>query len=237
MIEYPANFTLPNGDDASRLSRIVTEFAEGFGTLAQVPPGVSIFGSSRATPQDPYYGLATEIARHLVTGGFSVITGGGPGIMEAANRGASEAGGVSVGLNILLPQEQPVNAYVNRLLNFRYFFVRKVMFVKYSVAFVILPGGFGTLDELFEAVTLIQTEKIRPFPVILVGGQYWRELLSWLRRIPLAQGRISPEDFDILKQAETPAEVLEIVQASRQAPVEGQLPSVRSGNLKARTLR
>ena len=166
--------------DTWRIFRIIAEFVEGFEMLAKIPPAVAIFGSARTPPGSPGYELGQAIASILAQNGYSIITGGGPGIMEAANKGAAEAGAASVGLNIELPLEQKPNIYGNKLLNFRYFFVRKVMFVKYSIAFVILPGGFGTLDELFEAITLIQTRKIKPFPVILVGKEYWKGLLDWI---------------------------------------------------------
>lgn len=202
---------LPAGD-TDRVYRIMTEFAEGFEALSRIPPGVAIFGSSRATEDDPYYRVAEDIGRLLVRNGFSVLTGAGPGIMEAANRGACTAGGPSIGLNIQLPRMQPINPYLTTLLNFRYFFVRKVMFVRYSVAFVIMPGGFGTLDELFESVTLIQTSKIRPFPVILVGEEYWHGLLEWLRGTAVIRGRVTPEEMAVFTLAETPEEVLSTVQ-------------------------
>lgn len=204
--------------DTWRVFRIMAEFVEGFETLAQIPPAVSIFGSSRAKSTDQAYVLAEEIARLLAQHGYSVITGGGPGIMEAANKGAKEAGGISVGLNIEIPLEQAPNPYIGKLMNFRYFFVRKVMFVKYSVAFVILPGGFGTLDELFEAVTLIQTKRVKPFPVILVQRDYWKGLLNWLKDVVAHQGSISYDDLNILKIANTPEEVLQLIKAS--APLE-----------------
>ncbi|HEY4719011.1 MAG TPA: TIGR00730 family Rossman fold protein, partial [Candidatus Methylomirabilis sp.] len=184
--------------------------------LSRIPPGVAIFGSSRATRHDPYYGVAEGIGRLLAQHGFAVLTGAGPGIMEAANKGAREAGGSSIGLNIQLPLEQPVNSYVTSLLNFRYFFVRKVMFVRYSVAFVFLPGGLGTLDELFESATLIQTHKIRPFPVVLVGRDYWQGLLEWLTQTAVGRGRVSAEEMTIFTLAETPEEVLTAIQ--RAAP-------------------
>src|SRR6187401_2281465 len=166
--------------DTWRIFRIMAEFVEGFETLSNIPPAVAIFGSARALPVSDPYRQAEAIAALLGQNGYSVITGGGPGVMEAANKGAAEAGASSVGLNIELPLEQKPNIYANKLLNFRYFFVRKVMFVKYSIAFVIMPGGFGTLDELLEAITLIQTRKIKPFPLILVGKEYWKGLLDWI---------------------------------------------------------
>ncbi len=199
-------------DDTNRVYRIMTEFAEGFEVLSRIPPGVAIFGSSRATRHDPYYGVAEGIGHLLVENGFAILTGAGPGIMEAANKGAREAGGPSIGLNIQLPLEQPTNPHVTTLLNFRYFFVRKVMFVRYSVAFVILPGGFGTLDELFESVTLIQTNKIRPFPVVLVGREYWQGLLDWLHGTVVKRGKVTSEEMAVFTLAETPEEVLTAIQ-------------------------
>jgi uncharacterized protein (TIGR00730 family) len=197
--------------DTWRIFRIIAELVEGFETLSRVSPAVAIFGSARTLPVDPDYHLAERTAYLLVKNGYSIITGGGPGIMEAANKGATEAKGESIGLNIELPFEQKPNPFIKRLLSFRYFFIRKVMFVKYSRAFVILPGGFGTLDELFEAITLIQTKKILPFPVILLGDGYWAGLLEWIRNTMLAREKISPEDLNILKVAATPEEALQII--------------------------
>jgi uncharacterized protein (TIGR00730 family) len=201
--------------DTWRIFRIIAEFVEGFEMLAKIPPAVAIFGSARTQPGTAAYQKAQTIAGILAKNGFSVITGGGPGVMEAANKGAAEGGATSVGLNIELPLEQKPNIYANKLLNFRYFFVRKVMFVKYSIAFVILPGGFGTLDELFEAITLIQTRKIKPFPVILVGKEYWKGLLDWIRDTLVREKMIAPEDLDILRIVDSPEEVLQWVQDSR----------------------
>lgn len=184
--------------DAWRVLRIQGEFVAGFDALAEVDAAVAIFGSARVKPDDPMYAQATELARRLALAGFAVITGGGPGIMEAANKGAREANGASIGCNIELPFEQGSNPYVDVALNFRYFFVRKTMFVKYSEAFVIFPGGFGTLDELFEALTLIQTRKIQNFPVILFGRAYWQGLLDWIKDTVLAEGKVSVEDLDLL---------------------------------------
>jgi uncharacterized protein (TIGR00730 family) len=198
--------------DTWRIFRIMAEFVEGFETLAKIPPAVAMFGSARVLPGSDEYQSAEAIAQILARNGYSVITGGGPGVMEAANKGATEAGTTSVGLNIELPLEQKPNIYANKLLNFRYFFVRKVMFVKYSIAFVILPGGFGTLDELFEAITLIQTRKIKPFPVILVGKDYWKGLLDWIGGTLLKGKMIAVEDLDIFKTVDTPEEVLYWVQ-------------------------
>ena len=200
--------------DTWRIFRIMAEFVEGFETLARIPPAVAIFGSARMLPGSAHYQQAEAIAAALADHGYSVITGGGPGAMEAANKGASEAGATSVGLNIELPLEQKPNIYANKAVNFRYFFVRKVMFVKYSIAFVILPGGFGTLDELFEAITLIQTRKIKPFPVILVGTDYWKGLLDWIRDVVLREKMIAPEDLENIRIADTAEEVLHWVQNS-----------------------
>jgi uncharacterized protein (TIGR00730 family) len=195
-------------EDPWRIFKIMDELVGGFEALARLPRAVAFFGSSRAAPDDPAYALAEETARRLVESGYAVLTGGGAGVMEAANKGAMAAGGLSIGLNIDLPQEQAPNPYLVKLLNFRYFFVRKVMFVKYSVGFVIAPGGFGTLDELFEATTLVQTGRIRPFPVILLGSAYWQGLLEWLRARAVAEGRITAAELAILRVADTPDEVL-----------------------------
>jgi uncharacterized protein (TIGR00730 family) len=181
-----------------RLFRILAEFVDGFEVLSEVTPAVTIFGSARTKPDDTYYRFAEQLASRLVGEGFSIITGGGPGIMEAANKGAHDAGGKSIGLNIELPHEQTPNDYANLKLNFRYFFCRKVMFIKYAMAYVVLPGGFGTLDELFEAVTLIQTDKIKPFPVILVGKEYWQGLLDWIKNTLLREGKVAKDDLDII---------------------------------------
>ncbi len=194
-----------------RMFRIMAEFVDGFETLSEAYPGVSIFGSARVQPGSRVYNMAEDIARLLVESGFSVITGGGPGVMEAANKGAAEAGGKAVGLNIRLPYEQKPNPYANIRLDFKYFFVRKVMFVKYAVAFVCLPGGFGTLDEFFEALTLIQTNRIRPFPVVLVDSSYWKGLLNWLDKRMCVDCMISPEDLKAFKVVDTPEEVVNIV--------------------------
>ena len=195
-----------------RLFRIIAEFVDGFETMAEIYPAVSIFGSSRVRPDDPLYETARTIARLFAEDGFHVITGGGPGLMEAANRGAAEGGARSVGLNIQLPMEQQPNPYANVRMDFRYFFIRKVIFIKYAQAYVVLPGGFGTLDELFEALTLIQTDRIKPFPVILVGNDYWQGLLDWLRDRLLQTGKISPEDLELIQLVDEPAEVVAAVQ-------------------------
>ena len=200
--------------DPWRVFRIMGEFVEGFDTLARVGPAVSVFGSARVPPGHPQYLDAERTAALLADAEFAVITGGGPGIMEAANKGAAEAGGVSIGCNIELPFEQGMNSWVDVAVNFRYFFVRKTMFVKYSEAFIIFPGGFGTMDELFEALTLIQTRKIRNFPVILFGSEYWAGLLHWLRQVMLDEGKISPEDVDLLYVTDSPEEAVEIIRAA-----------------------
>ena len=197
--------------DAWRVFRIMGEFVEGFDTLARLGPAVSIFGSARTRPDDPYYQAAEETGRLLVQEGFAVVTGGGPGIMEAANKGAKEAGGESVGCNIELPFEQGMNAYVNTAINFRYFFVRKTMFVKYAEAFIIFPGGFGTMDELFEALTLIQTGKVRDFPVVLFGKSYWQGLLDWLHNTMAANGKIHEQDMKLLVVTDSPEEAVNVV--------------------------
>ena len=197
--------------DSWRVFRIMGEFVEGFDTLARVGPAVSIFGSARTRPDDPHYIAAEETGRRLAQSGFAVITGGGPGIMEAANKGAFEAGGDSVGCNIELPFEQGMNEYVRTAINFRYFFVRKTMFVKYAEAFVIFPGGFGTMDELFEALTLIQTGKVRDFPVVLYGSDYWAGLVEWLRESMLSEGKISSGDLELFKVTDSPEEAVQVI--------------------------
>ena len=205
--------------DTWRIFRIMGEFVEGFETLSTIM-GVSIFGSARSEPGSPDYRRAEAMGRALARAGFAVITGGGPGDMEAANKGALEAGGESVGLAVELPYEPRPNPYLTRTLSFRYFFVRKVMFVKYSQAFVIMPGGFGTLDELFEAVTLIQTKKVKPFPVILVGeDDYWDGLIGWIEDKMVRRGKVRHEEVQILQRARSPQEVLRILKRqARQAP-------------------
>ena len=184
--------------DAWRALRILSEFVEGFDTLADLPPAVSVFGSARSKPDSPECELAADLGAALAEAGYAVITGGGPGVMEAANRGATEAGGMSVGLGIELPFEQGLNDWVDIGIDFRYFFARKTMFVKYAQAFVVLPGGFGTLDELFEALTLVQTRKVTRFPVVLMGTQYWSGLFAWLRGTMLADGKIGEADLDLI---------------------------------------
>jgi uncharacterized protein (TIGR00730 family) len=206
--------------DTWRVFRIMGEFVEGFDELATLTRGISIFGSARSKPDDPDYKAAQETAALLAVAGYAVITGGGPGVMEAANRGAFEAGGLSIGCNIELPFEQSSNQYQTRSLKFKYFFVRKMMFVKYSLGFIIFPGGFGTFDELFEALTLIQTKKIRNFPVVLFGSSYWSGLLDWFRQTVLPGGQISDLDMSIFHVVDSPQEVLEIVSRSQNSLIE-----------------
>ncbi|MFU8851573.1 TIGR00730 family Rossman fold protein [Micromonospora sp. SL1-18] len=184
--------------DAWRALRILSEFVEGFDTLADLPPAVSVFGSARSRPDSPECQMAEELGAALARAGYAVITGGGPGVMQAANRGASEAGGLSVGLGIELPFEQGINDWVDLAIDFRYFFARKTMFVKYAQAFVVLPGGFGTMDELFEALTLVQTGKVTRFPVVLMGLDYWRGLIDWLRDSMAAEGKVGPTDLELI---------------------------------------
>jgi hypothetical protein len=200
-------------EDFWRIFRVMAEFVEGFTLMAGQENLVSVFGSARLQPGSRYYEMTIQVAKELVHAGFNVLTGGGPGIMEAANRGAQEAGGASVGINIDLPHEQQSNPYVDRkrLLTLRHFFVRKVMFVKYAHGFIVLPGGFGTLDEFFEAVTLIQTRKTRPFPVILMGREYWSGLIDWLKQVPMAAGTISPSDLDFFTISDDPKEAASII--------------------------
>ncbi|MGH9880579.1 MAG: TIGR00730 family Rossman fold protein [Pyrinomonadaceae bacterium] len=197
--------------DTWRVFRIMGEFVEGFDELATLTRAVSVFGSARTLPGDPDYLAAEETGALLAREGFTVITGGGPGIMEASNKGAFEAGGLSVGCNIELPFEQHPNPYLTRSLTFRYFFVRKMMFVKYSLGFIIFPGGFGTLDELFEALTLIQTRKIRNFPVVLFRSAYWKGLLNWISEYALKQGKVSESDLKLLHITDSPAEIVRII--------------------------
>jgi uncharacterized protein (TIGR00730 family) len=203
--------------DTWRVFRIMGEFVEGFDELATLTRGVSIFGSARTPIDDPDYQAAQETAALLARAGFAVITGGGPGIMEAANRGAFEVGGLSVGCNIELPFEQGSNPYLTKGLKFKYFFVRKMMFVKYSLGFIIFPGGFGTLDELFEALTLIQTKKIRNFPVVLFGSNYWAGMLSWIRDFAMKDGKVTEQDLKLLHLTDSPEEVVRIIVESQSS--------------------
>jgi uncharacterized protein (TIGR00730 family) len=202
--------------DPWRVLRIQSEFVEGFGALAELGPAISVFGSARTTPDDPAYALAEAIGRQLVAAGFGVITGGGPGVMEAANKGACEAGGLSVGLGIELPFESGLNEYVDIGLNFRYFFARKTMFVKYAQGFIVLPGGFGTFDELFEALTLVQTQKVTSFPIVLVGSSYWSGLVSWIKDTVLADGKVSPEDLDMFRVTDDAEEAVAVMVEAQQ---------------------
>jgi uncharacterized protein (TIGR00730 family) len=207
-----------------RIFRIMAEFVEGFGELASVGPAVSIFGSARAEPGHKYYELARETASEIAKAGFAVITGGGGGIMEAANKGASEAGGKSIGLNIELPVEQAPNEFQNLSLHFRYFFCRKVMFLKYANGFVVMPGGFGTMDELFESFVLIQTLKQASFPVILMGSEYWQGLIDWIRSTMLDKYEyISPEDMDVFSIVDKPAAVAKIISDFHKSEGKGGL--------------
>ena len=197
------------GQDPWRVFRIMSEFVDGFELMAQVPPGVSVFGSARAAPGHPYYAKAVQVGRLVAEAGFSVVTGGGPGIMEGANKGAKEAGGESIGLNIVLPFEQIANPYLTRVINFRYFFVRKVMFSKYAVGFIFFPGGYGTMDEFYDTMTLIQTSKIHRLPVVLFGADFWRGQLEWIRRTMLERfEHISPEDLDLVYLTDDPADAV-----------------------------
>lgn len=196
-------------NDPWRVLRIQAEFVEGFGALAELGPAVSVFGSARTDEDSEEYAMARTVGRLLSERDYAVITGGGPGIMEAANRGAHEAGGVSVGLGIELPHEQGMNPYVDLGMNFRYFFARKTMFMKYSEGFIVLPGGFGTLDELFEASTLVQTHKVRSFPIVLVGREYWGGLLAWLEEKLAGEGKIANADLDYISLVDTPEEAVE----------------------------
>ena len=202
--------------DPWRVLRIMGEFVEGFDTLSDVRNAVAVFGSARIAPGDAFYEKAVDTTRLLAKAGFGVITGGGPGIMEAANRGAQEGGGISIGCNIELPFEQGTNAYVERSINFRYFFVRKTMFVKYSTAFVVFPGGYGTLDELFEALTLIQTGKVKHFPVVLFGRAYWGGLVDWLQERVAGEGKITTTDLDLFHVTDDPAEVVRLITEARE---------------------
>lgn len=195
-----------------RIFRIMGEFVEGFDLLSKIGPAVAIFGSSRTKRGDKYYKIAKEMAVDLVKAGYAVVTGAGPGIMEAANKGAKKAGGKSIGLNIQMPEVQRPNRYVTTLLEFRYFFCRKVMFAKYAKAFVILPGGFGTMDEFFEALTLIQTKRITPFPIILIGKEHWRGLTEWMKRFMVRQGRISSKDLGIFTITDDHREVVWLIE-------------------------
>lgn len=219
----------PSGDfkpsPSWRVFKIMGEFVEGFDELAYVTRGVSVFGSARTNPKDPFYAAAVETGALLAKAGFTVITGGGPGIMEAANKGAFEAGGKSIGCNIELPFEQNPNVYQTKSLSFNYFFVRKTMFVKYSNAYIIFPGGFGTLDELFESLTLIQTRKIRNFPVILFGSQYWQGLVQWISSAMLKYGNIGEEDLGLIYLTDSPRDAVDFI-----VRAEGSIPTDENGD-------
>ena len=210
----PKNWHEIKTHDSWQIFKIISEFVEGFETLSAIGPCVTIFGSARTKTSDPYYKLAVDIAYNLCKAGYGVITGGGPGIMEAGNLGAKKAGGKSVGLNIQLPFEQEANEYIDndKILNFKYFFVRKVMFMKYSQGFIVLPGGFGTCDEMFEALTLIQTKKIAHFPIVLVGKNYWNDLDKWFRDTMLKFGNIAADDLNLYEFAETPEEAVAFIE-------------------------
>jgi len=201
-------------EDPWRVFRIMAEFVDSFEMMSKVGPAVSVFGGAQMPPTDPWLAKAEELGRLLVKTGYAVITGGGPGIMEAANKGASEAGGISVGLNIELPHEQKPNPYVNRLLEFRYFFVRKVCFVKYASGFILFPGGYGTLDEFFESITLIQTERIQRFPIVLMGREHWSGLADWMREKLLDGHLIGPGDLELFHLADDPREAVEFITAN-----------------------
>ncbi len=198
-------------NDSWKMFHIMAEFVEGFETLPEVYPAVTIFGSSRSKPQSKVYQATVNVSKLLAENGFNVISGGGPGIMEAANKGATEGGAKSVGLHIQLPNEQEANKYANIRLKYNYFFIRKVMFVKYAVAYIIMPGGFGTLDELFEALTLIQTKRIKYFPIILMNSEYWEGLLDWIKNTMIKEKTISEADFDIFNVVDTPEEAVGII--------------------------
>ena len=208
-------------EDPWRVLRIQSEFIEGFGALAELGPAISVFGSARTRKGTKEYEMGVEMGRLLADAGYATITGGGPGVMEAANKGAFEAGGVSVGLGIELPHEQGINKYVTVGINFRYFFARKTCFVKYSQGFIVLPGGFGTLDELFEALTLVQTRTITRFPVVLVGHDYWDGLVDWIKTVMVEEGKISPTDVDLFVVTDDPAEAVRLVTTEEQPPGSG----------------
>jgi len=231
LLERSAIEELSHHADPWRVLRILSEFVEGFDALNEVGPAVTVFGSARSHRDDPYYTAGRKLGAALANRGFAVITGGGPGIMEAVNRGAHEAGGLSVGCNIELPNEQSLNKYVNLGVEFRYFFVRKNMFVKYARGFVIFPGGFGTLDELFESLTLAQTGKIEHFPIVLFGSPYWSGLLEWMKEHVLGSGAIAPDDLKLMTLTDDPEEAAEM--ATRPLPVKVTKPREQTGEPKA----
>ena len=230
LLERSAIEELSHHADPWRVLRILSEFVEGFDALNEVGPAVTVFGSARSLPNDPYYHAGRKLGEALARRGFAVITGGGPGIMEAVNRGCHEAGGLSVGCNIELPHEQSLNRYVDLGVEFRYFFVRKNMFVKYARGFVIFPGGFGTLDELFESLTLAQTGKIEHFPIVLFGSPYWQGLLDWLKDHVLAAGAIASDDLNLMTLTDDPEEAAEM--ATRPLPVHVEEPREQTGEPK-----
>jgi uncharacterized protein (TIGR00730 family) len=210
-INQSKNWSEIKANDSWALFKIMAEFVNGYEKMSKIGPCVSIFGSARTAEDHPHYQLAVDIAETIVNAGLGIITGGGPGIMEAANRGAKKGGGISVGLNIKLPFEQQHNNYIDddKLMNFEYFFVRKVMFMKYAQGFVVMPGGFGTLDELFEALTLIQTEKIKKFPILLVGKEFWGDMIDWIKNTLAIENKIDPKDLNLIQLVETKEEVVQ----------------------------
>ncbi len=228
LLERPTEAPAFLESDPWRVLRIQAEFTEGFDALAAVGPAVTVFGSARIGPRDPMYRAARRLAADLARRGFAIITGGGPGIMEAANRGAREGGGLSVGCNIELPFEQALNRYVDLGIEFRYFFVRKTMFVKYAEAFVIFPGGFGTLDELFEALTLIQTSKVVHFPVVLIGRRYWAGLQQWIHDVVLAEGKIAARDLDLLTITDDLGEACRVIDTFFQEKLTRRRPAANA---------
>src|SRR5579864_7978356 len=231
LLERSAIEELSHHADPWRVLRILSEFVEGFDAMNDIGPAITVFGSARTKPEDPYYAAGRTLGASLARRGFAVITGGGPGMMEAVNRGAHEAGGLSVGCNIELPHEQQLNAYVDLGVEFRYFFVRKNMFVKYARGFVIFPGGFGTLDELFESLTLAQTGKIEHFPIVLFGTPYWEGLLDWMKEQVLPAGAIAPDDLNLMSVTDDPEEAAEM--ATRPLPVTMREPRAETGEPKA----
>lgn len=220
------------GQETWRIFKIMSEFVEGFEELSAIGPAVSIFGSARFPKNHTYYKMAEDIATLLAKDGYTIITGGGPGIMEAANRGAAKNGGGSVGLNIILPKEQKPNPFQNKSLTFKYFFARKVMFIKYAMGYVCMPGGFGTLDEFFEALTLVQTHKIYPLPLILVGKDYWNGLIHWMKTTMLKEDTISPEDLDLVKITDNPKEVLSTINAHRNWKLKMIKSAIKKSGIK-----
>ncbi|MEZ2122290.1 MULTISPECIES: TIGR00730 family Rossman fold protein [unclassified Corynebacterium] len=222
-------------EDPWRVLRIQSEFVNGFGALAEMPPAVTVFGSARQSEGTGYYDLGRELGTRLAEADYAVITGGGPGLMEAGNRGATEGGGLSVGLGIELPHEERLNPYIDLGINFRYFFVRKTMFLKYSQAFVCLPGGFGTLDELFEALCLVQTGKITNYPIVLLGTSFWSGLVGWIREQLLVNGMISPEDLDLIMVTDSPEEAVDHIRRAHQGLVrDAEENSARDADAESR---